>query len=138
MHGIMIQKEISSNKEILKGLPYSQESRDGELIQQINASRYPSQLPLYGGQNVEAGAGAIDPTVANSFSPALAGAEEGEVVFLSYPTELLFWSGNHSCLFRVIPTEAESHWRNKCPRSSSRIHVDPLSLFNLRHVELQK
>ena len=95
MHGIMIQKEISSNKEILKGLPYSQESRDRELIQQINSPRYPSQLPLYGGQNAEAGAGTIDPTVASSFSPALAGAEEGGVVFLSYPTELPFWSRNH-------------------------------------------
>ena len=95
MHGIMIQKEISSNKEILKGLPYSQESRDRKLIQQINAPRYPSQLPLNDGQNVEAGAGAIDPTVAHSFSPALARAEEGGVVSLSYLTELPFWSGNH-------------------------------------------
>ena len=45
MYNIMTQKEISSNKEIIKVLfkkvlPDSQESRDGVLIQQINGPRY--------------------------------------------------------------------------------------------------
>ena len=46
MYKIMTEKEISSNKEIIKVLfrkvlPDSQESRDGVLIQQINGPRYP-------------------------------------------------------------------------------------------------
>ena len=55
MHRIMIHKGISSSKVILKALPDSQKSRDKELIQQINAPRILPPLPLYGGQNGEAG-----------------------------------------------------------------------------------
>ena len=107
MYNIMTQKEISSNKEIIKVLfkkvlPDSQESRDGVLIQQINGPRYSWQLTLYGWQN---------PTANNSPSPALAGVEEGGIVSLSYPTDThigqrtTYVHSGHS-------TEADSHCRN--------------------------
>lgn len=54
-------------------------------------------MSLYGGQNGEAGAGAVDPIATNSPSPAQVEAEEGGIVSLLYPTERPYWSENHLC-----------------------------------------
>ena len=54
-------------------------------------------MSLYGGQNGEEGAGAVDPIATNSPSPAQIEAEEGGIVSLLYPTEQPYWSENHLC-----------------------------------------